>query len=62
MSSMSSTRRSSRSFCWWRKKLGRVYGQEKYLRELSVTPVGYFTGAKSLPWAWGVPQGLFCMA
>jgi hypothetical protein len=29
--------------------------QEKYLRELSVTPVGYFTGAKSLPWAWGVP-------
>jgi hypothetical protein len=32
--------------------------QEKYVRELSVTPVGYFTGAKSLPWAWGVPQGL----
>jgi hypothetical protein len=35
--------------------------QEKYLRELSITPVGYFMGAKSLPWAWGVPQGLFCM-
>jgi hypothetical protein len=26
------------------------------IRELSVTPVGYFTGAKSLPWAWG-PTG-----
>jgi hypothetical protein len=36
-------------------------GQEKYLRELSITPVGYFTGAikKSLP--CGVPQELFCM-
>jgi hypothetical protein len=37
-------------------------GQEKYLRELSITPVGYSTGAikKSLP--CGVPQELFCMA
>jgi hypothetical protein len=37
-------------------------GQEKYLRELSITPVGYFTGSykKSLP--CGVPQELFCMA
>jgi hypothetical protein len=37
-------------------------GQEKYLRELSITPVGYFTGAinKSLP--CGVPQELFCLA
>jgi hypothetical protein len=37
-------------------------GQEKYLRELSITPVGYFTGAikKSLP--CGVPQEQFCMA
>jgi hypothetical protein len=35
--------------------------QEKYLRELSITPVGYFTGVikkKSLP--CGVPQELFC--
>jgi hypothetical protein len=32
--------------------------QEKYLRELSVSPVQYFTGAKSLPWVWGIPQGL----
>jgi hypothetical protein len=31
--------------------------QEKYLWELSVTPVG----AKSLLWAWGDPHGLFCM-
>jgi hypothetical protein len=45
--------------CWYAHC---IVCQEKYLRELSVTPVGYFTGAKSLPWAWGVPQGLFCMA
>jgi hypothetical protein len=28
--------------------------QEKYLREFSVTPAEYFTGAKSIMWAWGV--------
>jgi hypothetical protein len=37
-------------------------GQEKYLRELSITPVGYFTGAIKKSLLWGVPQELFCMA
>jgi hypothetical protein len=40
----------------------RYHSYSSTCQELSVTPVGYFTGAKSLPWAWGVPQGLFCMA
>jgi hypothetical protein len=38
-------------------------GQEKYSRELSITPVGYFSDGsykKSLPCS--VPQELFCMA
>jgi hypothetical protein len=45
----------------WKTGLGSAC-QEKYLRELSVTPVEYFTGTKLLPWAWGDPQGLFYMA
>jgi hypothetical protein len=30
--------------------------------DISLTPVGYFTGDESLQWAWGVPQGLICVA
>jgi hypothetical protein len=35
-------------------------GQEKYLPEPSITPVGYFTGA--IKNHSRVPQELFCMA
>jgi hypothetical protein len=36
-------------------------GQEKCLRELSITSVGYFTGAIKKSLLCGVPQELFCM-
>jgi hypothetical protein len=33
--------------------------QEKYLRELSITPVGYFTGAIKKSLLCGVPRNYF---
>jgi hypothetical protein len=35
--------------------------REILIRELSVTPVGYFTGAICKSFLWGVPRRLFCM-
>jgi hypothetical protein len=37
-------------------------GQDKYLRELSVTPVGVLHGSNKKSLSCGVPQELFCMA
>jgi hypothetical protein len=70
--------------CWWNRaelrssvsRLSKVEwyiseGQEKYLRELSITPVGYFTGAiknhsravfhrNYFAWRkWGISEELF---